>query len=1362
MSVAAAVWVGSLPGVAQSNFITERFSGDQETPTATPSSPTARLVAPVDTAASAVDIASAIAADPSVVRGAAWVAKPPIAGSSGLASTALVGFPTSGPTFGMLSSGNVSSAFGTTQAGNISASLGGNPVRGNSDLDVTILRIDVEVPAASNCLVGLDFRFMSEEFPEYVNSRFNDAFIAEVDSSTWMTSGSTIVAPRNFAFDPSGRVVSINSTGATAMTAAEAVGTIYDGATPLLRAATPISPGLHSIYLSIFDQGDRVLDSTVLIDNLRFGRVRNVATDCKPGATVADDVDWDAWTTGDVHAHAAGDTSLAIHPSCVGLSESACANRLVRDVSSRVNRFDTDWIILTEHAPWLGFLRKGQVGVYGLEQGERQWNFINGEAGAASGANNVTMLTGLELGTAAPACMRAAYRIEVGWRTFEAGFDQLTSPGHFGVYSTPSFIDNSIFDCRESGPNSYPEDTQAVGFGGMNHPKNRDGGSPWHCWNTRSTNADRRGLESQPNMGVDVFINGSPMSPNPVSGTEQCFSGIDNYGQRGTSGTTTTGSNASFRSMEIISGDNLPAEETLQHWDALLQNGYVVAAVGGGDGHTAPRKQNAAGVIQCLKDENIVDVTYKRSPPLVDVKVKRADQFTLLACSIDRGGEVKDPSVAKIGGSGRTLVAASKAQLAAASAGSPTHAVRTAISQGRTVATNGPKVMARIGSSSPGDTARTTSSSVTVRVDWLADFKHAGDSPQYCEGSARRVEPGAKTKICPTSFRFVTFNDIATGQTGQSVAPKNESEAPDEVRIKIAPVVACGVVLSRCAAQVTELPPIVPTATDIANGYINVNVPLPTGAAKSYVRAEAYYNTGSPNTTYDAKTKTEVPATGQSKWDFAALTSPIFVERTGPALAASPAAKQAAAAVASPSPATVNVVDLYGAPVPGITVMLEPIDTLGTISGPALTSLTSGSGQASFTALPAGDWAPSATGGGCDVAAATPFSTPAAGPITILLDCYRVDDQAPTVTVNGPGALTASGTAEFTLAGNDNLPGVRVICMLDEVDGDDFALVPCDNLVGYVDLAPGRHVFQVVAMDVAGNYSDVKTVTFFVEPSGSSPRACAICVGGPSGTTLTVTGNARVDVANGALEVRSTGPSSISAKGQGQIRASTTVRTIGGVLTTGQATVTPTASPNLGPDPAPRTIPLLPALPSGSCSISGTPTSCPGATLDGSGQVNLPDGGLTELSMSGAARVSIGPGRYDRIDLSGQSQLTLRPGTYFIRTLSSTGSSIVTGRGVLVFLTCGGCANPVGLNATGSSTVGLEGTHPAVLAGDALVVDGVATVSVSGQSAIRIIGNLVASGATVNLSGGSRLTVSELVARTIDLAGNSVLESRYD
>ena len=52
------------------------------------------------------------------------------------------------------------------------------------------------------------------------------------------------------------------------MCRAAAKGTTYDAATGKLRASTPVKPGYHLLYLSLFDQGDRQWDSAVFIDRL--------------------------------------------------------------------------------------------------------------------------------------------------------------------------------------------------------------------------------------------------------------------------------------------------------------------------------------------------------------------------------------------------------------------------------------------------------------------------------------------------------------------------------------------------------------------------------------------------------------------------------------------------------------------------------------------------------------------------------------------------------------------------------------------------------------------------------------------------------------------------------------------------------------------------------------------------------------------------------------------------------------------------------------------------------------------------------------------------------------------------------------
>ena len=247
-------------------------------------------------AAGATDIANAIVADGSTLTGASATAP---SGTPNGTADCLSWFATHGSNFGILTSGDVNLADDANNAQDSGADLGGASLRGDSDFDVTVLQLNLTAPVGANCL-EFDFAFYSEEFEEYVGTTFNDAFIAELNASTWTTSGSTISAPNNFAFDPSHDVISINSTGATAMTEANANGTTYDGATALLSAATPIAGAANTLYLSIFDQGDGAYDSAVFVDNVRFLTVANVATDCVAGAQVVSGGDEliDTQTTG--------------------------------------------------------------------------------------------------------------------------------------------------------------------------------------------------------------------------------------------------------------------------------------------------------------------------------------------------------------------------------------------------------------------------------------------------------------------------------------------------------------------------------------------------------------------------------------------------------------------------------------------------------------------------------------------------------------------------------------------------------------------------------------------------------------------------------------------------------------------------------------------------------------------------------------------------------------------------------------------------------------------------------------------------------------------------------------------------------
>lgn len=212
-------------------------------------------------------------------------------GPAATSDSIFAGFPEIGGSFGILTTGdplladqaNGSGGDGRTDNG---ISSGDTPApgtsdnsRGDTDFDTSILRIPVTVPDGASC-VAMDYRFLSEEFPEYVGQQYNDAFIAEIDNSTWTDSGSAISAPGDFATKTGNAGVSVNGVGPIAMFATESADTTYDGATGLVTTKTPITPGAHTIFLSIFDQGDHVLDSAAFVDNIRF--LTESASTCKP------------------------------------------------------------------------------------------------------------------------------------------------------------------------------------------------------------------------------------------------------------------------------------------------------------------------------------------------------------------------------------------------------------------------------------------------------------------------------------------------------------------------------------------------------------------------------------------------------------------------------------------------------------------------------------------------------------------------------------------------------------------------------------------------------------------------------------------------------------------------------------------------------------------------------------------------------------------------------------------------------------------------------------------------------------------------------------------------------------------------
>lgn len=255
------------------------------TPRIREGTPPARLLAPkfaqIVLPATAADLANAMDIPPGDLVSASLGTSDPA--GVGVGNTRLGRFfPTQGGTYAILTTGRATSAELPNDAQDTSGVQNGG-LRNSQGNDMVQLTLVLRPPAGAQCL-GFDFAFFSEEFPEFVGSPFNDFFLAEFGGSSFtIRNDNTVRAPANFAFDPAGNVISINSVfGVSASTQST-----YDGGTTLLRAAASVA-GLANvtIVLTISDMGDSIYDSAVFLDNFAWSFDAGCATGSRVGASV--------------------------------------------------------------------------------------------------------------------------------------------------------------------------------------------------------------------------------------------------------------------------------------------------------------------------------------------------------------------------------------------------------------------------------------------------------------------------------------------------------------------------------------------------------------------------------------------------------------------------------------------------------------------------------------------------------------------------------------------------------------------------------------------------------------------------------------------------------------------------------------------------------------------------------------------------------------------------------------------------------------------------------------------------------------------------------------------------------------------
>jgi hypothetical protein len=150
-----------------------------------------------------------------------------------------------------------------------------------SPYDSAGLRLQVKTPTDAKS-ISFDFDFYTYEFPAFICDQYNDFFVAMVNPKI----GS--LPDGNISFDSQGNTISVNAGFLQVCSPQLAGGKQFDcplgpseltgtgfeehAATSWLTTKAPIEAPGSTITLDflVWDSGDGVLDSTVLIDNFRF------------------------------------------------------------------------------------------------------------------------------------------------------------------------------------------------------------------------------------------------------------------------------------------------------------------------------------------------------------------------------------------------------------------------------------------------------------------------------------------------------------------------------------------------------------------------------------------------------------------------------------------------------------------------------------------------------------------------------------------------------------------------------------------------------------------------------------------------------------------------------------------------------------------------------------------------------------------------------------------------------------------------------------------------------------------------------------------------------------------------------------
>ena len=241
-----------------------------------------------------------------------------------------------------------------------------------------------------------------------------------------------------------------------------------------------------------------------------------------------------------------------------------------------------------------------------------------------------------------------------------------------------------------------------------------------------------------------------------------------------------------------------------------------------------------------------------------------------------------------------------------------------------------------------------------------------------------------------------------------------------------------------------------------------------------------------------------------------------------------------------------------------------------------------------------------------------------------------------------------------------------------------------------------------------------------------------------SGTDIGLSGSASLSMPNCGIIVDSAASNAVSLSGSAGITAQS-IGVVGGVSTSGSATVSPAPVRGIAPAPDPLSWLSTPSFTSSACS--------PDPHVNGGTPVTL------------GPAISGGTVCYNGLSINGSAVVTLNPGLYIINGgMSINGSASVSGSGVTFFLAApNGSAS---LTGSGALTVSAptSGTYNGILFFEDPADNN--AMNVSGSSGSNIQGIFYMPAATLTMSGSSGSTISaDLVVSALSMSGSSTFQN---